>query len=205
MQGLALRRSLVALSITTCVLAANAATAQEAAQAKRWVAGGYSFSDELGGFTITGVSGSGTKDDPIVIQEELNSASPVQLVVRLEAFAAPFNFTGDAGIGFTHYRFVVVNNSGLAWIEFEFELQELRDLPSLFGDGLSFDQRRTDGEGILSSNFAQFSRNYEPYDRLRFSEGKVDPARTVDFSFLVTDFTPRMQFYIVQDPRIPSS
>ena len=25
------------------------------------------------------------------------------------------------------------------------------------------------------------------------------------FSFFVTDFTPRSQFYIVQDPRIPSS
>ena len=39
-------------------------------------------SDELGGFTITGVSGTGSKDDPIVITEQLNSASPVTLVIR---------------------------------------------------------------------------------------------------------------------------
>lgn len=186
--------------------AAGVGSAAGAEQGKRWAAGGYTFSDEAGGFIITGIGGSGSKDDPIVIQEELNSASPVTLVIRIDGVApAPNTFGGDAGIGFTHFRFVALNNSGLAWIEFEFELQEIRDLPSLFGDGLSFDQRRTDGENIHSSNFGSFSRDFEPYDRLRFSNGKVDPLETVDFSFFVTDFTPRQQFYIVQDPRIPST
>ena len=56
-----------------------------------------------------------------------------------------------------------------------------------------------------SNSFAEFSRDFEPYDRLRFRDGKVDPLETATFNFFVTDFTPRSQFYIVQDPRIPSS
>ena len=142
---------------------------------KKWVAGVYSFSDELGGFTITGVSGTGSKDDPIVITEELNSASPVTLVIRATTVMHPFTLGGDAQTGFTHMRFVTLNNSGLAWVEFEFELQEIKDVPSTFGDGLSFDQRRSETEEIVSDRFAKFSRDFEPYDRLRFLDGKVDP------------------------------
>jgi hypothetical protein len=202
----ALRHAFLALLISVAAgIAAAAVTSARADGARKWVAGGYSFSDELGGFTITGVSGSGSKDDPVVIREELDSANPVTLVIRMDGVLPPFSFGGDAGIGFTHYRFVAVNNSRLAWIEFEFELQELKDQPSLFGDGLSFDQRRTDGEDIHSDSFDHFSRDFEPYDRLRFSQGKVDPLQSVSFEFLVTDFTPRPTFYIVQDPRIPSS
>jgi hypothetical protein len=176
-----------------------------AAEAPKWVAGVYSFSDELGGFTITGVSGTGSKDNPIVITEELNSASPVTLVIRATTVMHPFTLGGDAQTGFTHLRFVTLNNSGLAWVEFEFELQEIKDVPSTFGDGLSFDQRRSESEDIGSDSFAEFSRDFEPYDRLRFRQGKVDPLATATFNFFVTDFTPRSQFYIVQDPRIPSS
>ena len=152
--------------------------------AKKWIAGGYSFSDELGGFIITGISGSGTKDDPVVIEEELQATNPVTLVIRAEGAMAPFSFGGDAGLGFTHFRFVARNNSNLAWIEFEFELQEIKDMPSLFGDGLSFDQRRTDGEDIRSDSFQRFSRDFEPYDRLRFTNGKVDPLDEASFEFL---------------------
>jgi hypothetical protein len=202
MRCLALRHALLALLAATAGFAVGGADAEEG---RKWMAGGYSFSDELGGFIITGVSGSGTKDDPVVIREELLSASPVTLVIRADGIMPPFNFGGDAGLGFTRFRFIVQNNSNLAWIEFEFELQEIKDLPSLFGDGLSFDQRRTDGEDIQSSGFAHFNRDYEPYDRLRFLDGKVDPLQSSSFEFLVTDFTPRSQYYIVQDPRIPSS
>jgi hypothetical protein len=204
MRRFALRRGLPALLIAAACFSGSVGQGRTQ-DGKRWAAAGYTFSDELGGFTITGIRGSGSKDDPIVIEEELSSASPVTLVIRTEGIAPPYNFGGDAGIGFTHFRFVALNNSGLAWVEFEFELQEIKDLPSLFGDGLSFDQRRTDGENINSDRFAQFSRDFEPYDRLRFLQGKVDPLQTVGFGFLVTDFTPRSQFYIVQDPRIPSS
>jgi hypothetical protein len=107
--------------------------------------------------------------------------------------------------GITHMRIEVLNNSGQAWIEFEFELQEILNQPSVFGDGLSFDQRNKAPQNIISSNFAEFDRNFEPYDRLLFKNGKVDPLATVDFGFLITDYTPRWTFYLVQDPRIPST
>lgn len=170
-----------------------------------WLGGAYSFSDELGGFRITGVSGTGTKDDPITITEELNSASPVTLVIRAERPIRPFDTSGLYANGFMHLRLVVTNNSGLPWLEFEFELQERLSQPSVFGDGLSFDQRRSASESIWSGRFLKFSRDFEPYDRLVFSHGKVDPLEIAEFSFLITDFTPRWEFFLVQDPRIPLS
>jgi hypothetical protein len=72
--------------------------------AKPWEAGAYSFSDELGGFRIAGVSGKGTRDDPIVITDELNSASPVTLFIRATQILKPFSFVGDSLSGFTHFR-----------------------------------------------------------------------------------------------------
>ena len=201
----AFRRGLPALLIAAAAVSAISAQEATADGPEKWVAGVYSFSDELGGFKITGVSGTGSKDDPIVITEELNSASPVTLVIRAMTVMRPFTLGGDAQTGFTHIRFVTLNNSGLAWIEFEFELQEIKDVPSTFGDGLSFDQRRSENDYVSSDSFAEFSRDFEPYDRLRFRNGKVDPLATSTFNLFVTDFTPRSQFYIVQDPRIPSS
>lgn len=104
-----------------------------------------------------------------------------------------------------YFRVSVLNNSALAWIEFEIELQEMLGKPSNFGDGLSFDQRHSDAEVIASDRFAEFSREHEPSDRLLFRNVRVDPLETVSFSFLATDFTPRETFYLVLDPRIPSS
>lgn len=170
-----------------------------------WRAGAYSFSDELGGFRIVGVSGSGTKGDPFVIAEEFTSASPATMVIRATAPIRPFDQSGVFSAGFMYLHLVVLNNSGQGWVEFEFELQEIYRKPSVFGDGLSFDQRRADGENVTSDSFSEFSRDFEPYDRLLFRDGKVDPLATAAFRFLVTDFTPRSQFYLLQDPRIPSS
>ena len=172
---------------------------------RQWPAGAYSFSDELGGFRITGVAGKGTIDDPVVIAEELSSASPVTLVIRTIRPIRAFDFSGNYANGFLHVRLEVLNASRLAWVEFEFELQEQLHEPSLFGDGLSFDQRRTDARTISSNSFAEFSRDFEPYDRLLLRNGKVDPGETATFGFLITDFTPKSQFYLVQDPRIPST
>lgn len=170
-----------------------------------WFAGAYSFSDELGGFRIVDASGTGRKDDPFVITEEFTTSSPATMVIRATAPIRPFDQSGFFASGFMYFRIIVLNNSGQAWVEFEFELQELYRKPSDFGDGLSFDQRRSDSGNVTSDSFAEFSRNFEPYDRLRFRDGKVDPLATAGFSFLLTDFTPRSQFYLLQDPRIPSS
>jgi hypothetical protein len=170
-----------------------------------WRAGAYSFSDELGGFHITGVRGAGTKADPIVVSQELPSATPVTLVIRTTRPIRPFESPNHYANGILHMRVEFLNNSGLAWVEFEFELQELLGQASVFGDGLSFDQRTTDKSNISSDSFAEFSRDFEPYDKLLFRNGKIDPQKTGAFGFLITDFTPKRQFYLVQDPRIPST
>ncbi|WP_410000495.1 hypothetical protein [Mesorhizobium sp. SP-1A] len=184
------------------VISAAPAAAQEQ---KDWESGPYSFSDELGGFLIKGVSGKGTHDDPIVIHEELVSATPVTLTIRAIRPIRPFDSSGDYVSGIMYMRIHALNNSGQPWVEFEFELQEILGQPSTFGDGLSFDQRSKTPENIASPDFADFDRMFEPYDRLLFKDGKVDPLKTAQFEFLVTDYTPRWTFYIVQDPRIPST
>lgn len=171
----------------------------------RWYTGGYSFSDELGGFRILSVAGSGTRADPIVVVQQLHSASPATLTIRS---ARPLNPTGKAGewaTGMMHVSIVVVNASGLPWIGFSFELQEVLGKPSVFGDGLSFDQRKLDSESVGMDRFARFERQFEPYDRLDFLGGHVDPADEVGFRFFISDFTPRTRFYLLQDPQIPSS
>lgn len=170
-----------------------------------WEGGPFTFSDEFGGFKIVSVTGSGTKADPIVITEELLSATPATLVIRANRPIRPFDSSSDSVTGFTHFRFVIQNASAQAWIEFEFELQEVLGKASVFGDGLSFDQRRMDGLDVRSDAFETFSRDFEPYDRLLFQNGKVDPREQAGFSFMITDFTPRWEFYLVQDPRIPAS
>lgn len=167
----------------------------------RWYAGAYSFSDELGGFRILSVTGSGTKADPIEISEEFYSANPVTLVIR----AARLNRPHTPPEGALHLRIVALNKSGLAWIEFEFELQETRGKPSDFYDGLSFDQINPDPSLISSSRFANFKNHFESFDRLRFSSGHVDPLDRALFGFFVTDVTPVPEFYLLQDPRIPFS
>ena len=188
-----------------CLLAPAEARAQRVGDDGLWRTGAYSFSDELGGFHITSVSGIGTRDDPIVVAQELLSATPITLVIRTTRPIRPFESPLYYANGVLHLRVVVLNNSGQAWVEFEFELQELLGKASVFGDGLSFDQRSSDKSNVSSDSFVEFSRDFEPYDRLLFRSGKIDPLKTAAFGFLITDFTPKRQFYLVQDPRIPSS
>ena len=126
-------------------------------------------------------------------------------VIRTVKPIRPYDYSGNFANGFMQVRIDVVNNSKLPWIEFQFELQEHLDEPSLFGDGLSFDQRKTDNGNISSTTFGRYSRDFEPYDRLLFTKGKVDFGERADFRFLISDYTPRWEFFLVQDPRIPSS
>lgn len=170
-----------------------------------WRAGAYAFSDERGGFRILSVSGRGTKADPIVVVQELASASPVTLVIRAVGPVRAFAHEEGVANGFIRLEIVAVNGSGLAWMQFEFELQETLGQPSVYGDGLSFDQNRRAGDGIVSDSFRRFDRAYEPHDRLRFEDGFVDPGKRARFAFLISDFTPVAEFYLVQDPRIPAS
>ena len=61
--GLAWRAVLPLLFLS---VPASFATPVRADPVKVWRTGAYSFSDELGGFRITGVSGIGTKEEPLL-------------------------------------------------------------------------------------------------------------------------------------------
>lgn len=171
----------------------------------RWYTGAYAFSDELGGFRIVSATGTGTLTDPITIIQELVSSQPAVLTVYA---VSPINPTGKVGervTGMMHLRVVTLNNSGLPWIGFTFELEEIRGRPSTFGDGLSFDQRQAYTGNVGVHPFANVERHFEPYDRLEFSDGHVDPKEDASFRFFITDFTPVERFYLLQDPQIPFS
>ncbi len=204
-----MKRGLAAISIllatTVSPLSAQEIVPQSVVSNPLWVAGSYSFSDELGGFTIRSVSGTGTRDDPVVVVQELNSASPVTMVIRTIGPVKLFALSDEFATGIIHMRMETINGSGVPWLEFEFELQEVLRQPSVYGDGLSFDQRRTDSGSINSDRFSRFQDNFEPYDRLLYFDGWVNPSESATFSFLITDFTPQAEFYLLQDPRIPAS
>lgn len=172
---------------------------------KIWSCGPYSVSDELGGFRITDVSGKGTRNDPVVIDEELDSPAPVTLTIRPSRPVVPFDPSGDYASGQLFLRINALNNSGEPWIEFAFELQSALGRPSDDTDGLSFDQRDVSPDNIHSANYAEYHREMRPYDRLLFKKGLADPGHVAEFEFLVTDFTPHVAIYLVQEPHIPSS
>ncbi|MCC5778141.1 hypothetical protein H7H48_03695 [Nitratireductor sp. B36] len=171
----------------------------------RWQAGPYSFSDELGGFRILAVSGTGSRSDPVLLQQELYTASAVVLVIRTTGEVPRYAYDERAGAGYLFMKIDTLNASNLPWVEFEFELQELRGVSSVYGDGLSFDQRNVGSEHVGSNAFAVHDRKLEPYDRLLFKSGTVNAGHSVTFQLLITDLTPKPVFYLVQDPRIPAS
>ncbi len=167
------------------------------------MAGGFIFSDELGGFRLLSVSGAGTSSDPIVIVEEITELRPVTLIIR----DAREGTKDDSTIplrSFVHLAMikVVINGTKRVWAGFDLELQQELTQPSIYGDGLSFDQMGGFKEDFESDSFAISRQVYEPYDRVRFQEGSVDPGATVRFRFFVTDPTPVPEFYLLQEPQL---
>ncbi len=170
-------------------------------QAEPLAAGGFSFSDELGGFTIGRVTGRGTQDDPIVIEKNLTDVEPVIMVIRYDKSSA----VGRVGTGrwiAVHLRLVVHNGTGRVWQGFQVELQEILHKPSVRQDGLSFDQGKLVSANVYSNRFSSSQRLFEPYDRILFSDGHVNPADFVDFKMHVTDPTPVKKFYLLLDPQL---
>ena len=162
-------------------------------------AGGYSFSDELGGFRLVSARGSGTPEDPIVILEEISEVAPVTLVIRNHDFSKPTLQGLQSQLNLVKE---VANKSERVWAAFEVELQELRGKPSVYSDGLSFKQFASVARDVASDSFADNNRQFEPYDRIEFLNGHVDPGATVTFRLTITDPTPTREFYLVQDPKL---
>ena len=169
-----------------------------------WTAAGLTFSDELGGFRLISVSGSGTVSDPIVIVEEITDTAPAVLVVRgLQTRQGEASRLVVSSFTYLALVKVVKNLSRRVWIGFELELQEELRRPSPYDDGLSFDQMNAFRENpVRSDRFAYSRRISEPYDRVRFDEGTVEPGETARFHFNITDPTPAPEFYLLQEPRL---
>ncbi len=174
------------------------------APAEEFSAGGLRFSDELGGFRLISVPGSDTASDPIVVVEGITQVGPAvltvsgqQMIAMGDAPARKASFVNLAVIK------VVINGTYRVWAGFDLELQEELKKPSPYEDGLSFDQLGSfSDEPFTSDSFSLTRRLPEPYDRVRFYDGSVDPGAAVRFNLFITDPTPALRFYLVQEPHL---
>lgn len=157
---------------------------------------GITFSDELGGFVIRSLTGTGRLDDPFVLVEEVTGDGEAVLVVH--GLDKEFGNRVDTqhATGFALHK-VVINSTSQNWITYEIELREDRSASSPYEDGLSFGQA-ADRPPVSSDRFEAVANVDEPYDGLSFQGGMAEPGSTVTFTMIVTDETPRSAFLIVQ-------
>ena len=165
---------------------------------------GLIFSDELGGFDLVDVSGSGTLDDPITVVERVTGDRAITLTIR--------NFGRDFGnrIGSQHasafaMKKIVINDSGHVWRNYQMELREVTTRHSPYGDGLSFGQNSYIGLHYTKSSFPRIQRFDEPEDTLGFSGMEVHRSERAEFSFIISDMSPVSVFYLIQVPLQPLS
>jgi hypothetical protein len=158
---------------------------------------GLTFSDELGGLTITQGSGTGSLEDPFVLVEDITGEGPAILVIRgmSHRFGNRIGSQHDVGFALTK---IVRNRTQEPWSMFNLELREILDDPSPFGDGLSFGQASDAGRPFRSDRFAEVIETREPYDGVQFVDGLVAPGQTVAVSVVITDTTPRWEFFLLQ-------
>lgn len=174
------------------------------AEAEEFTAGGLQFSDELGGFDLISVTGSGSLSDPIVVVEEITEVGPAVLVIRGEQIIT-LGDTPPRKAAFVNLALikVVINATERVWTGFDLELQEELRKPSPYEDGLSFDQLGSfSDEPFTSDAFAMTHQLPEPYDRVSFYDGSVDPGAAVRFNLFITDPTPASEFYLLQEPHL---
>jgi hypothetical protein len=168
-------------------------------QAGTFTTGGLSFSDELGGARLLGASGSGTASDPIVLIEEITGSGPAILIVRNDR---PGHLHVSPAIGFLTLSIVnvIANRGPWRWAGFDLELRTTPDQPSVYTDGLSFDQPQTFHRMAKADRFEQTRQEDEPFDRIRFDGGNVDPRDDLRLNFDILDANGRAVFYLVQRP-----
>ena len=190
-------RAWVRLSFLACALAATAHGGDAAAVSLS--SSGITFSDELGGFDILGVSGTGTLQDPFVVIEEITGPQEPVLVIR--GLSAAFgNRVGTHHLTGFALKKLVVNKTDDVWNQFEMELRETLAHQSPDGDGLSFGQGSPVGHPFTSSTFAMNDETDEPYDSVTFRNGTVRPGETVSFNLIITDTSPVSPFMLLQQP-----
>lgn len=161
----------------------------------------YVLSDALGGFRLLSATGNGTKADPVIVEEEITGVGPATLTIRRLPRAG---LTAGAPVELNLVK-RIRNLSRRVWAGFEVELQETLHTPSVYGDGLSFNQYAVGPDDADADAFALTRRLYEPYDRMRFENGYVDPDGVLTIRLTITDPTPSAVFYLVQAPQLLSA
>jgi hypothetical protein len=168
-------------------------------RAESWTTGGLTFSDELGGTRLVGASGTGSRDDPIILLEEISGAGPAVLVVRNQR-TGHLDVSPALGLLRLSVVKIVANLGPWPWAGFDLELRRTLDQPSVYTDGLSFDQPQSFARVARADRFAQTLQDDEPFDRIRFDAGNVDPAEYLRLDFDIVDVNGASEFYLVQRP-----
>lgn len=195
---------LLTQSLGTLALAALLTGSPDGAVAAPMEQQGLVFSDELGGFTLLGVSGRGTIEDPIVVVEEVTGDRAITLVVR--NFGRGFgNRVGTVHVAAMAMKKIVINRTNHVWNNYQMELREVTTRHSPYTDGLSFGQNSAIGNDYVFSSFPDLQRFDEPEDTLGFSGIDIPPGGRAEFRFIISDMSPVSQFYVVQVPLQPLS
>jgi hypothetical protein len=163
---------------------------------------GLTFSDELGGMRIVEARGRGSLDDPFVLVEDITSDGPAILTIRGMTHRFGNRIRSHHEVGFALIK-VVRNRTTQPWSMFNLELREFLDYHSPFGDGLSFGQASDAGRPFRSDRFAESIETREPYDGVQFVDGLVAPGESATVSVVVTDTTPRWEFFLLQTQDSP--
>ncbi|MDX1541725.1 MAG: hypothetical protein R3349_10010 [Geminicoccaceae bacterium] len=179
------------------VLSALAALAAGSLEARPITLEGLTFSDELGGVELIEGWGTGTIDDPFVLVEVITGTGPATLVVRGATWRFGNRIRSHHEIGFALTK-IVENRTELPWPVFNLELREFQDQSSPFGDGLSFGQATEAGRPFTSDRYVMNQDIGEPYDGLLFYDGMIMPGDQVALSFVITDTTPKWEFFLMQ-------
>lgn len=167
--------------------------------AETWTVAGLSFSDDLGGVRLLAVNGRGTRRDPIVLVEEIVGPEPAILIVQNHRNGAELVSPSRAFLSLSIIK-IVINRGPWRWSGFDLELRTTPDDPSVYIDGLSFDQPQTFQRLAKANRFVGTVQEDEPYDRIRFDGGQVDPADYLRLDFDIFDANGRPLFYLVQRP-----
>jgi hypothetical protein len=186
------------------VLALLLGVAHASPAARELTLEGLTFSDEMGGVELIDGWGSGTLEDPIVLVERITGTGPATLVVSGMTWRFGNRIRSHHEVGFALTK-IVRNDTNEPWSIFNLELREIETHSSPFGDGLSFGQASHAGRPFGSDRFASVTDIQEPYDGVSFSEGMIAPGEEVTVSVVITDTTPRYDFYLLQRRDSPIS
>jgi hypothetical protein len=185
------RPTLIALTMTLCLLAGQAS-------GEPYTADGLTFAEGSDSFEVLGASGTGSREDPFIVHERIFGDGAAILSIG--------GMTGNAEFAPRNSLFLiktVINATPYPWNNFEMELREVRSRRSSYEDGLSFGQAIGLERKFAADRFAQAYQNDEPIDAITFYDGLVRPGESVSFRVQITDYSPRWEIFLFQRRESP--